>query len=77
MASRSRQPRGREGKEEKAGKRGRRRKGRGRVERRRKIEGRRAGGRMGKELEGEGAGGVFLLSVQHGGEYISTVFGYI
>ena len=22
-------------------------------------------------------GGVFLLSVQHGGEYISTVFGYI
>ena len=24
-----------------------------------------------------GGGGVFLLSVQHCGEYISTVFGYI
>ena len=24
-----------------------------------------------------GVGGVFLLSVQHGGEYTSTVFGYI
>ena len=24
-----------------------------------------------------GGGGVFLLSVQHGGEYTSTVFGYI
>ena len=27
--------------------------------------------------KGVGGGGVFLLSVQHGGEYISTVFGYI
>ena len=25
----------------------------------------------------DGVGGVFLLSVQHGGEYTSTVFGYI
>ena len=79
MASRSRQPRGREGKENKARKRRRGRKRGGgskeRVEKRRKKEGRRGGGRV--EKERGGVGGVFLLSVQHGGEYISTVFGYI
>ena len=35
------------------------------------------GGGGGGHHFGGGGGGVFLLSVQHGGEYTSTVFGYI
>ena len=77
MASRPRQPRGREGKEDKAGERERRRKRRGRARWRRKIEERKAGGRKGERI-GKGGQGVFLLlSVQHGGEYISTMFGCV
>ena len=35
------------------------------------------GGNLKQKKGWRGVGGVFLLSVQHGGEYISTVFGYI
>ena len=66
MASRSRQPIGREGKEDKARKRGRRKKRGGgnkkeRVEKTRKKEGRRGGGRVGKGMRGGGGGDMLEL----------------